>query len=761
MQSASPQADHHQLTSRRDMDAAEGHQRAASHARRQALPRRSTKGPLDAGSDPLTHPHPQGGAPSDVVPKQSPPTAAGAAATSPPPVTVVEREQKDFRFLLRHDIFQPLGHGDLPVPFRQTPETSQDSSPASLLSRGRFRDAANVVAEQLKTNTAPTDHARIFDLYYTRLVCLQLLGLHYQAAQESRALQDFNGAFFRNPSTGLHLAPWELRLLLVRLQAIGFSDWRRGIMTYYELAREARFRARRATAEEIVVWQRRLKDIGIRVGNALIEMGDHDGAARHLQDIAANQALDSASAARLALVYLRIGNVDAAKDALQHVDDNSSLALLDPLCKMADGEYLAAIDAWSAYKDSAEDDKLSPAVAQNMAVCLVYAGRMEEIDHGNFEQSITFNLATVYELSLGKVQHRLQAVDRYLCHQRPRTAKPHLVLPEHKPLLLLGLAEHRKCRPLSPVLHAHLTRARRHMRRVPCFFSACCGVDPGAWAPQIVTGQKTMLDMSKLVGVAVAEHTANGRLAGKVAIVTGGGYGFGAGIVEKFVEEGARVLVVDNKVSRGQEVAKEQPRHMASFCHADVTQSEDWVTILATVNEQFGRLDIVVNNAGAVHKMAVSFPSPPFLVLINTQPSVLRRSSHLVTQRAARLQRRAPPPLHQPLHTRLPRADQPRQHHQRRHPQRLLHRRLAPPPGAGVVCCIQSLRQRRHERPRRRVRGPGHPRQRRPARRRRLGSGAAQLDTGRARHCCRRGEPAAMRRHGVCCRGRGRRWGRH
>lgn len=292
----------------------------------------------------------------------------------------MEQEQKDFRFLLRSDIFQPLGHGDLPAAFRQAHDEQITAPIDELLSCGRFRQAATVAAEDLKLRTASTDHARIFYLYYTRLVCLQLLGLHYQAAQESRALQDFNGASFRNVATGIHLAPWELRLLVIRLQAIGFNDWRRGIMTYYELGREARFRGSRGPADQRDVWQARLQDIGIRVGNALVEMGDHDGAARHLNSLAANQAHDAPSAARLALVYLRIGNTEAAKDALEQFgNSDASLALLRPLSAMAEGDYATATTAWAAARDATTSDPTSTAIAQNLAVCLVYDGRVEEV----------------------------------------------------------------------------------------------------------------------------------------------------------------------------------------------------------------------------------------------------------------------------------------------------------------------------------------------------------------------------------------------
>ncbi|KAJ9623908.1 hypothetical protein H2203_005354 [Taxawa tesnikishii (nom. ined.)] len=93
-----------------------------------------------------------------------------------------------------------------------------------------------------------------------------------------------------------------------------------------------------------------------------------------------------------------------------------------------------------------------------------------------------------------------------------------------------------------------------------------------------------------------------GRLENKVAIVTGGGFGFGAGIVEKFVEEGARVLVVDINTENGQKVAGAQPKGSAVFCQADASREEDWKNAVEKCVSELGGLDIVCNNAGVVHR---------------------------------------------------------------------------------------------------------------------------------------------------------------
>ncbi len=68
----------------------------------------------------------------------------------------------------------------------------------------------------------------------------------------------------------------------------------------------------------------------------------------------------------------------------------------------------------------------------------------------------------------------------------------------------------------------------------------------------------------------------NGRLAGKVAIITGAGFGFGEGITTKFVTEGAKVVLVDINVNNGEKVTKAQPMGTATFIQGDVSSEFDW-----------------------------------------------------------------------------------------------------------------------------------------------------------------------------------------
>jgi 3-oxoacyl-[acyl-carrier protein] reductase len=90
------------------------------------------------------------------------------------------------------------------------------------------------------------------------------------------------------------------------------------------------------------------------------------------------------------------------------------------------------------------------------------------------------------------------------------------------------------------------------------------------------------------------------RLEGKVAIVTGGGSGFGEGIAKKFVREGARVLIADRDAAGGERVAKALGANARSL-RVDVANAADVKTMIDAAQELFGGLDILVNNAGVSH----------------------------------------------------------------------------------------------------------------------------------------------------------------
>ncbi|GAA0384136.1 3-alpha-(or 20-beta)-hydroxysteroid dehydrogenase [Acrocarpospora corrugata] len=86
-----------------------------------------------------------------------------------------------------------------------------------------------------------------------------------------------------------------------------------------------------------------------------------------------------------------------------------------------------------------------------------------------------------------------------------------------------------------------------------------------------------------------------GLLDGKVALVTGGARGMGASHVRLFLEEGAQVVFGDVLDDEGKALATETG---AVFTHHDVTQEDDWNRAVAVAVDTFGKLDVLVNNAG-------------------------------------------------------------------------------------------------------------------------------------------------------------------
>ena len=87
------------------------------------------------------------------------------------------------------------------------------------------------------------------------------------------------------------------------------------------------------------------------------------------------------------------------------------------------------------------------------------------------------------------------------------------------------------------------------------------------------------------------------RLAGKVAIVTGAASGMGAATARMFAREGAKVVIADVLEHEGRQVA-DAIGAAARYEKLDVTDEDNWAAVVAATTGQFGRLDVLVNNAG-------------------------------------------------------------------------------------------------------------------------------------------------------------------
>lgn len=92
----------------------------------------------------------------------------------------------------------------------------------------------------------------------------------------------------------------------------------------------------------------------------------------------------------------------------------------------------------------------------------------------------------------------------------------------------------------------------------------------------------------------------NGRVEGKVALITGAASGLGAAAARCLASEGASVMLTDIAADAGEVVANEivSEGGRADFRRHDVTSAEDWAEVVAATLERFGKLDVLVNNAG-------------------------------------------------------------------------------------------------------------------------------------------------------------------
>ncbi|KAL8721976.1 MAG: hypothetical protein Q9225_001451 [Loekoesia sp. 1 TL-2023] len=402
-------------------------------------------------------------------------TAATSVPISPTPSTVqtsilspnrplAERPRsrspqprKDFSFLLHSENFHPISQTEIPPPFLSHPSSPTEPL-ATLLRHGRYLPAATLAANTLVSNPS-LPLFEIFSLFYTRLACLSITNQTHIAAQESLILGDLSSPFYfdvPNHSDGHDggkedevqedcIIPWHLRLLATRLQALGARDMRRSVQGYYDLAAYARTRHKRSTtADSKALWKEKLKDLGLRCGNALIEMGDLSGAKRLFESLVAstttgNEPLVALSAAEvdadaeekevlqgwIAMLCLRMGDLEGAKrwiDAGVAVDSDpaeqgSQYGIFDALYKMAEGKYDDAATQWRALVEGPNHILAT----HNLAICLVYAGRLSEatrlledmVDQRHAFHALTFNLATMYELRTERARERkMEMVER-------------------------------------------------------------------------------------------------------------------------------------------------------------------------------------------------------------------------------------------------------------------------------------------------------------------------------------------------------------
>lgn len=95
------------------------------------------------------------------------------------------------------------------------------------------------------------------------------------------------------------------------------------------------------------------------------------------------------------------------------------------------------------------------------------------------------------------------------------------------------------------------------------------------------------------------------RLAGKVALISGSARGMGESHARRFVSEGAKVMISDVLDEDGRTVAKDLGDATA-YVHLDVTDEQSWNDAVAATVDAFGKVDVLVNNAGILHVMPLA-----------------------------------------------------------------------------------------------------------------------------------------------------------
>ncbi|KAK5211669.1 hypothetical protein LTR47_005391 [Exophiala xenobiotica] len=437
---------------------------------RAALPRRTTKGPLDAPDDPLSSSETAAAStasqrPSslqDDIAEPSAPNLSQLPSTDQQPRDSASEpdsaaDERDVSFLLDASIYHPLSQLEVPGPFRRPflppPAADTISGPFeqldALLSQCDFLRAAQLVGTILTSGLLrPTDTKTVFRLLAVRYSCLELSGNLPLAAQEAKALEDLSSTFYyedpdpRNDDEEVdgghkvprHIMPFPLRLQALRLQSIGFSDPRRGVTTLYDLAFECREHLSASTTllEDRKLWTQRLQEVSMRVVNALIEMGELDCAARTVESM---EPSDSESKAlwlsRMVLLRIKMGDLAQAHELIESSSSGTHDKLaLESLLAIAEGRHDDAARSLSACEAEA-DPTLKALLKQNLAVAHLYKGEVtisrrileELVNEGHSFQSLTINLATIYDLTSDKARDLKMSMVSQIAKQQNDTSQ--------------------------------------------------------------------------------------------------------------------------------------------------------------------------------------------------------------------------------------------------------------------------------------------------------------------------------------------------
>ncbi|KAK6438791.1 hypothetical protein LTR95_004996 [Oleoguttula sp. CCFEE 5521] len=392
------------------------------------LPRRNTKGPLDAVDDPLAD------RPTSIRSDSAAEAAPGDVEVPTPvlakPLPLPPTRKIDLRLLQNPQLYHQFAIDDIPAAFLNSEHRPPpDATLPDLLTSGHFRPAAVAALGQL-LDAESNDSKIILPLLYTRLACLVLISKPDLAAEEALPLTDFLSRGTPAAKDLLLDVPWELRILLVRLQAIVADDGgRRAIMALYALASEVRSHVRSAhdarNVQNAQTWSSRLTDLGYRITDALVEMGELETATRHLDSLLEVDA-DEVNF-RKASLRIRLGDIDGAERSAKKMTSGERRDIIEALITSANDDWQECVTTWSTLSDKYP---ASDFLRQNAAVCLMYTGRLAEsreilerlVHESNTYPALLFNLSTVYELCTERaVERKISLATSLACN--PATSR--------------------------------------------------------------------------------------------------------------------------------------------------------------------------------------------------------------------------------------------------------------------------------------------------------------------------------------------------
>ncbi|THY87062.1 hypothetical protein D6C95_07426, partial [Aureobasidium pullulans] len=395
----------------------QGHSRhPSSDTRRVAMPRRSTRGPLDMDSAAVPTYQPPTPAIQTALPPSPAPSPMPIRTASPassllspvqqnrPPTRTRSKSpasrtmQLDLSLLLRPSLYAPVPTTQIATPFLDTShQPAPDTDLETLLSHRRFIHAADKATDILTSGSiSPSNTQQILQLLYTRFACLVLCNQATLAAKEAKPLSDLlarESSTYTRPHREIFLEqiPWSLRLLLLKLQVLGTADaHRRAIMGSYSLSSECRTLAQKARTEKdeeaFKMWKSRLSDLGIRVAGELVEMGELETARRHLATLEPEPATTEAEmlemCIRKTLLLLKIGDTQAAEECLAtftssseshtHTDENLLIQqkVLSALTSLSTSNYTSAVTQLQSLNSTYPSN---PLILHNLAIANIYS----------------------------------------------------------------------------------------------------------------------------------------------------------------------------------------------------------------------------------------------------------------------------------------------------------------------------------------------------------------------------------------------------